>query len=893
MIFGVDALETPSKPQNNRSEDVARWALFAIIAGMLALPMVPGWQGLTRLLAAYALYHALAARLPSGKVHAVLAGLALCLAVVLTSWINSATTDPGRHFIGTLTDVYGLALPLYGGIALTVIDLILIAGLASVVLHRVRHRAIHTAMAFAVAVWVFSLTAPLVQAAKGGTEHEQLAQMLAGSSEWAIWVLFLGLAFALMRTVNHVTTQLLAVTLGGVMMAAAIALQFAVADYAYVLDAARFEEYFYRVRGTAYYHAPATYTVAIALLVILGLFHGANLSSARKTGMAALAIGLAAVACLNDTRGLNLALIGGLGLFAVLMLLHRDWKALGLSIIAVAIISSNMLYMKPAIGGAVQGPDVSLPLLERLSTQFGVINDAEPTTDLPATVPIIDGSLRVELIKSGLRGIKDHPFVGSGVGTLDLAVSRGENIPLMVTYSSHALFIDMALMAGVPALLMFLAMCGLAFMAGAVSCLRDVSERRRTVLPGLLGALVVIGIGAVFLPQEMNNIVALFFLFSALLLVQSCSAAPESAGATPTIHNRNRLGIAFTALLGLAVMGWAVLTSPTYTLPVLNLVARHAADIEKTKAKVYVSTPLAVPLARSLLQLRGVTDPDVQLLPDDPAALPRDNAFIIWHPATDWRFPALKAGLPYRFIRPNSTAPSVEFPPSWWMLESVPYAGFLMQAGVRPASEVFTETPPTLDLPKDLMILPDIGRFIGVVRLDAEELPEWLGPEQRDGASPLPTSEAAPETATISGTQGQDAAAIAQVARNLTDANPFTIQEWTASQQQAFIFDLGADPRNPIAAYRFVPSLVTPLQIEQNLRWHVLGSADLRNWQHLDSQSTTLQADLTETPVFSIANPRLYRYLAVVFDGQQDQDEISSLGDIELYPSPLPLRNTP
>ena len=747
MSHDTVTVEASSKLSIDRSDDMARWALFAILAGMLALPMVPGWQGLTRLLAAYVLLRALSAERSRRTVRIVSVGLGVGLLVFIASWVQSALDDPGRHFIGTLTDVYGLALPLHGGIALTLIDLGLVIGLASVVMRRFRHPAIRSGVGFATTFWLASLSGALLRGAQGTAEIPDLEQMLAGSSEWAVWVVLLCLCLVLLRNADHLRNLLAAIALGGLMMAAAIALQFAFSDFAYVLDAAQLQDYFYRARGTAYYHAPATYTVAIALTLILGLFHGAALSLRARWGLAGLSVALAVLINQNDTRGLNLALVGGIGLFAAMMLLHRDWKALFLSLVVIAIVGSNMIYMKPAIGGAVQKADVSNALVERLSEDFDVLPKVAPPPELVDKAPILDGSLRLVLMQSGLRSMQNHLVIGSGVGALDLVFSEGEGEVFSSTYSSHTLYIDIALMAGMPALVMFLVLCGLAFLSGTVSSIRDWKHRRSSLTPGMMAALVVVGIGAVFLPQEMNNIVALFFVFSALLLAMSfgpAKAGAQAEGKPPSSATEKCLTIGFTAALGLAVIGWAVLTSPTYTLPVLNLVARHADEIERTGAEVYVSTPLAAPLARGLLRLRGVTDPTVRVLQDDPAALPQENAFIIWHPATDWRYPVLKEALPYRFIRPESTAPSVEFPLTWWMRKSVPYAGFLMQAGTREASELFGGlSAQPADMPPDLKLLPDVGRFIGIVKMFLPPPPKTLGSTEQPTQAESPQDQVA------------------------------------------------------------------------------------------------------------------------------------------------------
>jgi hypothetical protein len=890
VIAGSDTVKASGKPPIDRSDDIARWALCAILAGMLALPMVPGWQGLTRLLAAYVLFHALSEAYSHRTVRIVFLGLGIGLLVFIASWVQSALDNPGRHLIGTLTDVYGLALPLYGGIALILVDLGLIAGLASLVARRNRHPAVRAGLAFATAFWLASLSGPLVLGTQGVADIPEIEQMLAGSSEWAVWVVLLGLCLVLLRTADHLRNLLAAIALGGLMMAAVVALQFAFSDFAYVLDAAQLQDYFYRARGTAYYHAPATYTLAIALMLILGFFHGTVQSFRGRWGLAGVSVALALLISLNDTRGLNLALVGGIGLFAAIMLLNRDWKALFLSLLVIAIVGSNMIYMKPAIGSAAQTADVSKALVERLSSDLNVLPKVEPPPELVEKAPILDGSLRLVLMQSGLRSMQDHLFIGSGVGTLDLVFSEGEGFVFSSTYSSHTLYIDMALMAGMPALVLFLALCGLAFLSGAVSSVSDWKQHRSSLTPGMMGALVVVGIGAVFLPQEMNNIVALFFVLSALLLAASFGLAKASAqmdGNSPSPIAGKRLVIGFTAVLGVAVIGWAVLTSPTYTLPVLNLVARHADEIERTQAEVYVSTPLAAPLARGLLRLRGVTDPTVRVLKDDPAALPQENAFIIWHPATDWRYPVLKETLPYRFIRPESTAPSVEFPLTWWMRKSVPYAGFVMQAGTREASELFDglAADPT-DMHPDLMLLPDVGRFIGIVKMYLPAPPKTLGSTGQQAQAETPkTPDALAEPA-------KKSTITFGVARNLTDANPATYQLWKADKRQAFYLDMGLVPPNPIAAYRFIPSPVTLAERETRMRWRLLGSDDLKSWTLLDSRATILGQDPEKAPAFAIPNPRFYRYLMFVFQGTPNSDGSSLLGDIEIFPSPQTLPKT-
>lgn len=865
----------PASLLTERAQRRALIALCVILGGMLALPMVPGWQGLTRVLAATILFLALPGMVARQILRAWSTALLLGVTIAAVGWIQSAASNPGIHVIGMVTDIYGLAIPLYAGVALTLVDGVLLGGLALLLLGQSAVGRIRLGYAMALFVWAYSLSGPVVLGIFGAATSELMAQMLAGSSEWAGWVLLMGLCLTLVRGAGDIHALLSSIVMGGLAMALVMALQFAMADYAYVLDTPNLQDYFYRVRGTAYYHAPATYTVSIALMLTMGMYH----AGARGAGGAWIsqwiwpiaAIGLATLAAINDTRALNVALITALTLMVLIALRRRDWSCMLLTLALAAGIGADIIYVKSqsdwqasaalpdaAFSERVQASD--LPLVQSIELDEPIALDDLVTLPLrnsqmdstAADTIVGSNSVRLFLAQAGLNALPQHLFVGSGVGTLELYVG-GLDRP-NTTYSTHILYLDMALMAGVPALVVLLALLLYAFCSGISASVRRGQPRRHNFAPAMLCASVVLGLGAVFLPQERNHIPALFFVFSGLLLAPgtqsyniatSAGVGPQERPLEPTVSSI-RLYL-LGGVFSLIAIGWGVLTSSTYMLPALNLVGRHASAIAASNALVYVTEPATVPLVRSLLRLGGVNNPQVAHLLDSPEDMPQSNSYVIWSPARDVQYSNLRTALGYRLTRPGSDAPSLETPPNWWMLPVIPYAGYLLFVGARPAGEVFAQALDSMDVPADMPLWPNAGRFIGFA-------------QRGEASSSLP--------------------------RVLLDANSYSSSMWLTSEPPEFYFDMSSLAQVPLAAYRLVPPTRADYAFSLSLSWRLQGSEDLQSWVTLDTRDTTL-SDKAEAPSgFAIPNPRVFRYLRLQFTPQFTDSMLSSLSEIEFYPSP-------
>lgn len=850
---------------SERAQRLALTALCLILGGILALPMLPGWQGLGRVLAGAVLMAALPAIVPRTVLRTAMAVVVLAGLLVVAGWLQSAVSNPGRHVIGMITDIYGLALPIYAGIALTVIDAMLLGGLGVLLLGQDTANRVRLGYGMALFVWAYSLSAPVVLGLSGARTVEFINQMLAGSSEWAGWIMLMGLCLALVRHTADIRTLIFAIILGGLAMAVVMVLQIALGDFNYVLDAPNLQDYFYRVRGTAYYHAPATYTVAIVLMLCVGLFHanrGGDNGPRSHWHWGLLALALAALVAFNDTRALNVALVVALCLMVLIVLWRADWRCLVLALVLTAGIGADMLYVKPIIGGQVSSTLPDAALAERIDrTDLSAVQVLkveqeitlpsllQPTDDKKPTL-VQSNSLRVIMIRTGLAMLPRHLLIGSGIGTLDLDL--GGQASIGVTYSSHTLYLDMALMAGVPALMAFLGLLTLASLAGIRLCLRRDRGSGQSLAPASLCALVALGLGAVFLPQERNHIVALFFVFSALLL--ALEARQSGLGASNPSHHAlgrsARAPISLTiwgAVLALGAIGWGVLTSATYTLPVLNLVARNATDIANANSRVYVTESATIPLVKALLRLRGVQDPQVQMLLDDPGALPSDNSYVIWLPARDKDYPKLRQAFGYRLVRPGSDAPSLETPPSWWMMPVIPYAGYLLHAGARPVEEAFPETAAATELQAGLRLWPNGGRFIGFA---------------------------------------QRGSAAAMLARDLLDMNISTARFWATYAPPEFYFDMGPLGPVPIGAYRLVAPPKAYTAHSRSISWTLEGSDDLQDWVTLDSRTAILSVNAEEPSGFAISNPRVFSYLRMKFVPQSTNPMMVGLSEIEFYPTP-------
>ena len=722
------------------------FALSLLACGAVALPLLPIWQGGIRVLAGIVLLISLGSTSGRRLLGLMLGGLLLSSAV---AWLQALMLSPARHVIRALTDVYGLALGIVPDGLLLLYDLICIVGLTILIIgaHWRNDRMLALFAVTAAMFWLWSLLTPLFYAATG-TDSMRIAQMMTGLSGWATWVYWALLPLLLARDETDVRKLLTGIGIAGLFVGSVIGLQWALHDFSYVLDSQDLKAYFYRARGTDYYHAAASFTVILTAMTLLAL----RRQDGKPAWILPAVVLLLAVAVLNGTRALNLALLIGLGIVLVGMMRQRRWRLAVVALAGMAALSTNILYVKPgsevsanssitnsSIRSATaaclgkpsqetnkfrQGepqthkpqtdkpqtdkPQTDKPQADKPQThkpqtdkpqtdkpQADKPQTDKPQTDKPTVSDVIAAnSSRSQLVQVGLALLPSATLVGEGIGTLKIPLEGNTFNGMRSTYSTHILYFDIALMAGFPALFLTLTFFGMAiWRAGEGAFVRAHSGRACRDL-AFLSFLLVFAVASLFLPQERNELIGIAFLLAAVAMLQFTSGRIP----TPISHAKSFWHSTGFMLIGTVVAGWAVLTSPTYIFPAIEFAAKYGSEVAQKDERVMVTEPAMKPVLEVLLRLRGVKHPRVSVLEDDACHLSVSGAWILWNPVRDVDYPLIRQHQGYQKFRQGGHAPSIVLPPHWWIVSSVQPTVIFLYGGDRsgitlPLHELASVTP--------------------------------------------------------------------------------------------------------------------------------------------------------------------------------------------------------
>ena len=186
--------------------------LLLLLCGAIALPMLPIWQGGIRLLACIALL--CIARYPLWINRLIGITFAFCLIANLVFWCESLLSDPGKHVIASLTDVFGQPLGVGPDLLLLIIDIICITSLFFLI-QRAKADAERLTIFFCVGLVVFWFSGLFTTASVSvAAEPSQLSQMMTGLSGWATWLYWAFLAILLVRDESALLAVLRAIALG-------------------------------------------------------------------------------------------------------------------------------------------------------------------------------------------------------------------------------------------------------------------------------------------------------------------------------------------------------------------------------------------------------------------------------------------------------------------------------------------------------------------------------------------------------------------------------------------------------------------------------------------------------------------------------------------------------
>ena len=864
-----------------------------ILFGTLCLPMLPIWQGGIHLLVAFMLvtiFPKTATRIKLGV------PLFILLAMVGFGWVKSLIDNPVGHLIHSLTDIYGQPLGIIPGLAILLFELISLPALTYLLVKNPLYRGteiyIFISMCFAFWFWSFiSLVNHLVL----GVGLVESSQMMVGFSQWTTWIYMALLPLLIVRNQADLRFLLGGISLSITFVGVLILIQKIVGDYSYILDAFHFQDYFYRVRGTAYYHASAVFIISLGFMFIITCFkENENKKTMYLLGMVALLF----VVFLNNTRGVSIALLAGAGVAFIVAVRHKKLAILSVSLLAMIVISSSILYVKP-----ISGQDSS-KLIESEVENL----DVEPETEHLYIDPglgevVVANSSRLLLLSSGLKYLQSVLWFGSGIGILELPLEGTAFNGILSTYSTHTIYLDIALMVGLPGIILFLGIFSLSAGVCAYSTLVCVNSRQSYVFIGLFGALVIFLVGSLFFPQERNNLVGVgFFIASIILVVSRINEA--DAG----ISIRFQKYLFFLLLLG--VLGWGLVTSPSYIFPIIEFVARYGKEIADSDSKVGVTNPMLRPMLSALLKLRGVKNPDIFVLKDDPKQLPLSNTWILWSPSFDYEYPKLRKSMGYQSYRQGNVAPSIGLPDSWWVLSSAQPVVMFLYVGARPeiivskrkviraicGNNLFSdELKKTLqdniiqsnaNLMEKRNYSSHLGRGICEDFINENKSTQAthsgliIDHESSDGGiriSTLPNYAGYADILlldTDSSSQGRD----------IADLNYGTAIKWNAYQGIDILFDVGNGIK--LGVYRIQGLVRRDISYSRHYSWDIFSSNDRRNWVPVGKEyNQILSAEPGHLSSYLVLSNKKYKYYLFRFlPLNLAPNIVSGVMEIELYP---------
>ena len=900
---------------------INRWhplfvSVFAVIVcGAIALPMLPIWQGAIRVLAGVTFIFLL----PVSAKRISVGGLLFFLLIYSSvTWLGFFLNHPFGHVIHALTDIYGQPLNITSDTLLLLFDVICVTGLSRIAIVRAgsTDRMMNIYIFSLLLFWLWSLITP-ASAILSENNSEIISQMLTGSSVWSTWAYWALVPILIIRNEDDIRHVLKGAGTGGVLIGIIVAIQWLTGDYSYVLDSLDFNNYFFRVRGTDYYHASASFAMAIVCGVLFSLVQK------KQRGNVWLYISiffLLAMVAFNNTRAISLAMLAGMSVVMIGGFRQKQYIVTLISIIGFVLFSSSVFYVKPVSGE---------------TTTVGVVsNSNESKHEAETKLDELSSSneSRVILAFSGIKLLPSLYLTGSGVGTLKIPLVGNAFNGMQNTYSSHILYLDILLMAGFPALIGFAGFYSIAF----VRVLKDgffYPEKANSYrAPGLLAALVIFAIASLFLPQERNELIGISILFTALALLKPGEVMePERSTGYPLYKEG-----CFVIVLG--TFGWAFLTSPSYIFPALEFTARFGQQFkenENNREKIFVNEPVMKPVLEAALFIQGVKKPEVIILEDNKKALPKDKAWIIWSPKRDVAYPDLRKSLGYQRFREGGKAPSLKLLNNWWLVSSFQPVVHYIYVGARsvnmPLSEIARVTKVNdarLNKKQSKVGIADVYTVLGKnafwmiypekqltfpVSLSVEAINsknktkdeyKIILSDQKDLSKDIKLSGSVfmPNTdvslkGSLKAWPNKSMRADVKIypfgneALNVVDLNYGSGVIFIPFEKNSIVFDFKDDVWPPIGIYRMVALNWQDRKLNTLYSWTVEGSNNENQWIQIDKRNNVeLSRDADSISTFRLKKMDLFRYYRFQFSpsslNKDKQGYQSGLMELELYPLP-------
>lgn len=647
-----------------RSEAEPRWRyasreslLIVLALGLFTvanLPILPLWGDLLRILAIGVV--AAHPRMPRTLGTALAVLLFALLLWPIEQAHQALFTTPFRYVADAVRYVAGPPLEAAPGTVLLLINATLFAILGTLCWRDTLTRATRIPLVALLVLGAFLTAGGLAGLANSNVADSR--NTLASASTWLSFLIGAFLTLLLARTDKDRRVLLTAIGIAAAFQAILALSQMALADWSYILEFPEGREYIQRVRGTYYYHGSLDLFLTIGMFVMVALT-----GMTRRPWLPTVGFVLAAtVMSLNSTRALSLGICAGT--MAALICLWRNrapvYRPLVLALlIAVPVFASQVLYNKAENKAAVA---------------------KETTVEVMAQT----NTARVTIFDSALSAIEAKPWLGHGPSCaipLSGQVLGGERC----TDSSHALLLDLAVMSGVPAALMFLL-----FVASITVTLLWMLLVRRDADPGLagiVGLIAMLSVASFFFPKERDwNILIIFVVLA--VTCGSFAGRSASVSLAPSLQNK-RLAAAGFAVSALATLIWAFVASPAYTLPLIDFMRARSALGAQAQPQTIYSNSRGLAIFGKLVSSLGSHAPKAlqgltfEVLPDDverAKALPPDT-WVFWTGASDKNYPNFLEHQGFNYHRHYGVAPSPVLPRGWENIRSSSPSFSLIRVG--------------------------------------------------------------------------------------------------------------------------------------------------------------------------------------------------------------------
>ena len=345
--------------------------------------------------------------------------------------------------------------------------------------------------------------------------------------------------------------------------------------------------------------------------------------------------------------------------------------------------------------------------------------------------------------------------------------------------------------------------------------------------------MLAFAVAAVFLPQERNELIGIAFFVAGLAFCNKHSVKESTKNANPSILAQRKVQF----LLATGVLGWVVVTSPTYVFPALEVAQLYGKEIVKEKQQVLVTEPKMQGILGFLIKVMGGHSSQVSVLVDGHEALYLDQSWIIWNPARWKYYPKLVRQLASSDIAYQTSSLNLSLPPSWWLMPSAQ---------------------------------PVVSFFFSGLR--------------KEIAAP----QTSPNQAPYANIVGSNNILNVDTLTSVADYNYGTAIQWDMAEHTTIQFEFSSMQRRLLRVYR-----LTALPFRNSARadfyhWNLEGSHDNLNWINIDQRTNhRLSQDGKSPSAFITMTDKAYRYYRFRFIPKEPKvGVVAGIAEIELYFSP-------